>query len=94
MQRPTTSHYVESLIGGLHKTPLPRAEGILCKRRQKECKNQRVWKTPGEQGLLIQQSKVYISSQKLRQQAQTLHGLHQILCADILAINLVLLWDS
>lgn len=63
----------DALIGGLLQiTPL-RCQRISCKKQQKGCKCQRSWKTPGEQGTLNQLSREYMSSQRLKHQAQNLH---------------------
>lgn len=44
------------------------------KRRQNEWKFQRGYRTPEEQNLLIHLSKAHVNSQKLKQQAQDIHG--------------------
>jgi hypothetical protein len=47
---------------GLHQILPHRAKGTLWKRRQEECKSERRWKTPGEQGPLNQLSKACMNS--------------------------------
>lgn len=49
-------------------------EGAPRKRRWKEYKTQRRWRSPGEQGSLHQGSKPHVGSQRLKQGAQSLHG--------------------
>lgn len=60
-------------IGGLHQIPALKAQEVLGKRKQKDCKSHREWRTPGEQGPLNQLSRLYMSLQILRQQAPGLH---------------------
>ena len=60
--------------GGPYQAPPFGAQVILRKRKWRDCEIQRGWKTPEEQDPLNQLSKVHMSSQKLRQQAQGLHG--------------------
>lgn len=45
-----------------HQIPPLRTQGILRKRKQKECKSQRGWRKPGEQGALNQLNKAQMNS--------------------------------
>lgn len=46
--------------------------GSIIKKEKCWCKKR--WRTPGQQSLLSQLSKAHLSSQRLKQQAQALHG--------------------
>lgn len=49
--------------------------GVSQKRGRKDCSSQKNWRTPGEEhGPLSQQSSVNMASQRLKWQAQSLHG--------------------
>lgn len=60
------------LLRCLHQMPPLKAQRIQKRRRQKECKGQRGWKT-AEQGPLNQPGKVHMNSQ-MKEQAQGLNG--------------------
>jgi hypothetical protein len=51
-----------------------RAQRILRKRKQKDYKSQRGWRTPGEQGALNQPGTYELTETELKQQAQGLQG--------------------
>ena len=48
--------------------------GTWQKRGRKNCSSQRGQRSPGEHGLLSQLNSTHIASQRLKQQAQGLHG--------------------
>lgn len=77
--KPTAKHYATlSTKWEVYIKSLPpfRAQGALRKRRQKECKSQKKWRTPRKQGHL-NMSKAHMNSERLRQHVQ---GLHQVIC--------------
>ena len=60
-------------MGCLHQIPSLRAHGTLWKKRGKECKSQKAWKTPRNQSPLISLNKARTNSQRLKQLVQGLH---------------------
>ena len=77
-QRDTESdiHWnILSLVECLHQIPPLRAQGTLWKKRQKDCKNQRGWRTPRKQGLNTA-GLMHIWARRLWQHAERLHKLH------------------
>lgn len=86
----TLEHLV--LIDYLHQILPLRAQGTLQERRRKEYKTQSRWKTPRKQEPINQQDQ---SSYELkRTEPAWIVPKHQILCAYLMASNLVVLWDS
>ena len=76
-------------MGCLHQILPLGAQGTSQKRRQKECKSWRGWRTPGEQGSLNQdeQSSYELTYGSSRHRTKT--GLHHILCIFTVAFSLV-----
>lgn len=69
-----------------------RAQGTPQKRGRKDYRNQRTWRTPGEHRPPNQLSGAHMDSQRLKHRA--CQFLHQVLCAYIVAVRMVDLWDS
>lgn len=67
---------------------------IYIEEEVEKLKSWRGWGTPGVQGLLNPLSKKLMSSQRRKQQAQSLHWPSQVLCVCIIAIRLVFLQES
>ena len=65
------------------KSPF-RAQETLRKKRQKDCKSQRGWRTPRKQGHL-NMSKAHMNSARLRPHVQ---GLHQVICMHTYIIHI------
>lgn len=69
-----------------------RAQGTPQKMGRKDYRNQRTWRTPGEHRPPNQLSGAHMDSQRLKQRA--CQGLYQVLCAYIVAVRMMDLWNS
>ena len=70
----TGRQYAESAyIRGLPQVSPFRDLETLREKGDKDCRNQRGWRTPGEYGPPNQQSRTHMGSQRLKWQAQGLH---------------------
>lgn len=76
MQRSTARYFVErgSLNWKERIKFSPPSLGNLKKRRQNDCNSQIGWRIRGERGPLNPLRKAYMDSQRMKQQAQGLHG--------------------
>ena len=61
-------------MGCIHQIPTFKVQGTPQKRKQKECKSQRGWRTQREQHPLSQLSKAHVNSQRLKQLAWSMEG--------------------
>lgn len=74
IQRPTARHCAERELGTHISKWYVSIKFHPWKRKQKECGNQRVWRTSGEKDPPNQLKKPHMNSRRVHQQARGLHG--------------------